>query len=65
MSRGICKGQCTRPEYEHKKIVKNIKNTPYKKCSTCHVCVKHDGIFCPCCNYRLSNRNLKGVKIAI
>ena len=60
-----CKSICLKTEYDHKKTVKNIKNTPYKKCSNCCVCIKYEGISCPCCSIRLSNRNLKGVKVAI
>lgn len=56
MARGSCKGRCTKPEYEYRKIVRNIKNTPYMKCSTCCICIKYDGIFCPCCSFRLSKR---------
>ena len=54
-----CKGVCLHPQYVHKKLVRNITQTPYKKCSTCCIFIKYDGIFCPCCGVRLSNRRKK------
>ena len=52
----ICKNTCLEPIYEHKKMVRNITKTDYKKCSKCCVCLKYEGLFCPCCGIRLSNR---------
>uniref|UniRef100_A0AAT9JA25 ORF12 n=1 Tax=Nitrosopumilaceae spindle-shaped virus TaxID=3065433 RepID=A0AAT9JA25_9VIRU len=51
-----CKGICTKPVYAHKKVVRDIKNTTYKKCSSCCLCISYEGIFCPCCRCRLSTR---------
>lgn len=52
----ICKNACLNPKYEHKKHVKDIANSPYKKCSKCCVFIKYEGLFCPCCGVHLSNR---------
>ena len=51
-----CKGVCTKPIYNHRKIVRDIKNTTYKRCNSCGVCISYEGIFCPCCRCRLSTR---------
>jgi len=51
-----CKNICQRLEYESKKLVRNITKSPYKKCSRCCLCIKYEGIFCPCCGVKLSNR---------
>ena len=52
----ICKNICLHPEYAHKKIVRDLANTPYKKCSKCCLFIKYEGIYCPCCGVKLSNR---------
>ena len=52
----ICKNTCLDPIYEHMKTVRHIAETDYKKCSKCCVFIKWEGIFCPCCGVRLSNR---------
>ena len=52
----VCKNICMHPEYAHKKIVRDLANTPYKKCSKCCVFIKYDGIWCPCCGVKLSKR---------
>ena len=52
----ICKNTCLNPVYEHRKVVKHVAETDYKKCSKCCVFIKWDGIYCPCCGVRLSNR---------
>ena len=52
----ICKDKCLESIYEHKKVVRNIASTDYKKCSKCCVCIKYEGLHCPCCGIRLSNR---------
>ena len=51
-----CKDQCTKPEYEPKKLVKFLETSPYKKCTTCCIYIKWEGLYCPCCSYRLSKR---------
>ena len=52
----FCKNVCRNPIYEYKKVVRNIADTDYKKCSKCCVCLKYEGSFCPCCGVHLSNR---------
>jgi len=52
----VCKNTCINPIYEHKKVVRDITKTDYKKCSKCCVCLKYEGLFCPCCGQRLSNK---------
>jgi hypothetical protein len=52
----ICKNTCLNPVYEHKKTVRHIAETDYKKCSKCCVFIKWEGLYCPCCGVRLSNR---------
>jgi len=52
----ICRNICLSTIYEHRKIVRNITSTDYKKCSKCCVCIKYEGLFCPCCGVHLSNR---------
>jgi len=42
--------------YEHRKTVRHIAETDYKKCSKCCVFIKWEGLYCPCCGVRLSNR---------
>jgi len=51
-----CKNICLNTEYGHKKYVRNIKETQYKKCSTCSIYIKYDGCRCPCCSQKLSTR---------
>jgi|LWDU01.1.fsa_nt_gi rRNA maturation endonuclease Nob1 len=51
-----CKGVCFNPEYAYKKTIRNITKTPYKKCSKCCLFIKYEGVFCPCCGVKLSNR---------
>ncbi len=47
-----CKGTCIR--YKAKS---NSGNTHYelghKRCTTCYIFIKWDGIHCPCCNFHL------------
>jgi len=51
-----CKNVCLNPEYAHKKTVRNLTETPYKKCSRCCLFIKYEGLRCPCCGVKLSNR---------
>ena len=51
-----CKNKCTAEEYNPKKTVRDIRNTLYKRCNGCEICIKYQGVFCPCCNMRLSTR---------
>ena len=54
--RMTCKNKCTAEEYNPKKTVRDIKNTLYKRCNGCEICITYQGVFCPCCNMRLSTR---------
>jgi len=52
-----CRGMC----YEYKNLVVPRNGTYYYKwenarCSICVIYVKWDGIYCPCCGYRLRRR---------
>ena len=55
-NRMTCKDKCTAQEYNPKKTVRDIKNTLYKRCNGCEICITYQGVFCPCCNMRLSTR---------
>jgi uncharacterized Zn finger protein (UPF0148 family) len=50
-----CKGICIR----HKALSRYA--TGHKRCQICELFIKWDGIFCPCCGYRLRlrPRNMK------
>ena len=48
-----CKGICNDPIYSPKKIVRDIQNTKYRRCSKCSMCLIYDGVYCPCCCIRL------------
>jgi uncharacterized Zn finger protein (UPF0148 family) len=51
----VCKGICI-----HHKAQKPVGSGRYatgqKRCQICEIFIKWDGIFCPCCGYRLRNR---------
>ena len=55
-----CKGICMRH-----KAQKPVGSGPYasgqKRCQICEIFIKWDGLWCPCCGYRLRTkpRNLK------
>lgn len=49
----ICKGICTREIYFPKKVVRNIKNSGYKRCSKCMMCLMTEETYCPCCRVRM------------
>lgn len=55
----ICKNICLNPEYKHKKVVRNLLKTNYKKCSKCVIFIEYDGVYCPCCGIKLSKRRKK------
>jgi uncharacterized Zn finger protein (UPF0148 family) len=50
-----CKGICIR----HKATSRYV--TGNKRCQICELFIKWDGVFCPCCGYRLriGPRNMK------
>jgi len=48
-----CKNICTNIMYNPKKLVRNVSQTLYKRCSKCCMFLKDVGIFCPCCGNRM------------
>ena len=44
-----CKGICIRHKASYRYATGN------KRCQVCEIFIKWDGIFCPCCGYRLRN----------
>ena len=46
-----CKGICVR----HKASARYA--TGNKRCKVCDLFIKWDGLFCPCCGYRLRTRS--------
>jgi predicted amidophosphoribosyltransferase len=55
-----CKGICIRHK-AHKPIGTGRYATGQKRCQVCEIFLKWDGLWCPCCGYRLRTkpRNLK------
>jgi hypothetical protein len=49
-SKAPCKGICVR----HK--VSSRYSTGNKRCQVCELFIKWDGLWCPCCGYRLRTR---------
>jgi hypothetical protein len=50
----VCKGICIRHK-AHKPVGSGRYATGQKRCQRCEIFIKWDGIFCPCCGYRLRN----------
>ena len=51
----VCKGICVR----HKAIKPGATgrySTGQKRCQMCEIFIKWDGLWCPCCGYRLRTR---------
>jgi rRNA maturation endonuclease Nob1 len=50
-----CRGICIRPKASSRYA------TGHKRCQTCDMFIKWDGVFCPCCGSRLriGPRNIK------
>ncbi|HZA07911.1 MAG TPA: hypothetical protein VE619_09415 [Nitrososphaeraceae archaeon] len=46
-----CKGICIR----HKAMTNHYSNGQ-RRCQVCELFIKWDGLFCPCCGYRLRTR---------
>ena len=40
----------------HKTGLKQYNYETHKRCQVCMVWIQWDGLFCPCCNYRLRTR---------
>jgi hypothetical protein len=55
-----CKGICIRHKASGPPI-DNRYSTGQKRCQICEIFIKWDGLWCPCCGYRLRKnpRNLK------
>ena len=56
----VCKGICVRHKAT-KPVGTGRYSTGQKRCQVCEIFIKWDGVFCPCCGYRLRTkpRNLK------
>jgi hypothetical protein len=56
----VCKGICVRHKAT-KPVGTGRYSTGQKRCQVCEIFVNWDGVFCPCCGYRLRTkpRNLK------
>lgn len=50
-----CKGICGRY-----KVLKHTDGNRYshghKRCQICEIYIKHEGLWCPCCGYRLRTK---------
>src|SRR5688572_26128727 len=55
-----CKGICVRHKAQ-KPVGSGRYATGQKRCQICEIFIKWDGLWCPCCGYRLRSkpRNLK------
>ena len=49
-----CKGICIRHK-AHKPVGSGRYAIGQKSCQMCEMFIKWDGLFCPCCGYRLRN----------
>jgi predicted amidophosphoribosyltransferase len=58
-----CRGICTR--HKSKKIPKTLRYSENeKRCQICDIFIKWNGLFCPCCGYRLRhNARIQKYKI--
>lgn len=56
----VCKGICIRHKAQ-KPVATGRYSTGQKRCQVCEIFLKWDGLWCPCCGYRLRTkpRNLK------
>lgn len=56
----FCKGICTR--YKGQRIDLSWYKAGVKRCDTCQIFIKFDGLNCPCCGAKLSTRAKKSSK---
>jgi len=56
----VCNGICIR--YEAKKTKKGWYIEGLKRCDTCEIFIKWNGVMCPCCRARLSSRSKRSSK---
>src|SRR6266851_7577788 len=54
-NRMTCKGICIRHK-AHKLVGAGRYSTGQKRCQICEIFLKWDGLWCPCCGYRLRTR---------
>jgi predicted amidophosphoribosyltransferase len=56
----VCKGICVRHKAK-KPVGTGRYSTGQKRCQVCEIFITWDGLWCPCCGYRLRTRprNLK------
>ncbi len=47
-----CKGICIRHKAP-RPVIGDRYSTGQKRCQVCEIFIKWDGLWCPCCNYRL------------
>jgi len=50
-----CKGICIRHKAS-RPVIGNRYSTGQKRCQVCEIFLKWDGLWCPCCGYRLRTR---------
>jgi len=50
-----CKGICIRHK-AHRPAIGNRYSTGQKRCQICEIFINWDGLWCPCCGYRLRMR---------
>jgi hypothetical protein len=51
----VCKGICVRHKAV-KPVATGRYSTGQKRCQVCEIFLKWDGLWCPCCGYRLRTR---------
>jgi hypothetical protein len=51
-----CRNLCSGKQFSN---FNRRKYLELKYCAICHRWVKHDGLFCPCCNVQLRTRSLR------
>ncbi len=49
----VCKGICIRHKAQKPRDYVGRYANGQKRCQICEIFIKWDGIFCPCCGYRL------------
>lgn len=56
MSVGACKDICTRYKAKRPKDGTPRYAAGQKRCQTCDIYIMFDGLWCPCCGYRLRTK---------
>ena len=54
-----CKGVCNRIDTPHRESFteKRFYREGMKYCRTCSIFILYDGVWCPCCNQRVSSKS--------